>query len=841
MASLAQIYDWFMTSKKPTQAQFWASWGSFWNKGETIPQSAISNLTASLNAKAEKSQIDGHFTDANAHALEFSAKEDKVNKGVANGYVPLDEFVKIASQYLNIVNDLVTGGATSLLSAEQGVVLQTQIDGINILLSSDDINLDTVQEVVNAIKQVETSLETILVNDLTTGGVTKALTAEMGKSLKILIDNKLSTYISSSQSMSFAQRKDRTLYGIIDQYTGEEITFSLATKYYDGSNLNLSKVDGVMYINIGSEFFKRDINDIIDVRWFGVKGDGITDDSAGLIKALTFSSGLNVRCFVPKTTDYYHVSKTIRVPLVSGQVLDVFSNGALIKPNVIPVNASIWNLTQFREHNLFSFGPTGTGSDVKLAFTNNSNISIHISGFEFDYSIIPFIENTINYDADIGIALQLSAENIVIKDVLISNTQGYGIRNHGTKYSEYRNIRCLNVGGRGQTVAGSGVDKDAYGDAYYFSSCVDQANISLEYCIAKGIQSYVKRSRVAVTFEYGINSSSLNIKGCVFQKYSKMLHIEEEGGVLAQITTTIFSDFNFMVANTLTLTTICNFNNCKVTLTSRDTEENGSSFISGLFSGAKAKIHFENSTFDLNNELGAQITCGGVSNFSNCYFKFNNKNQSFSYTDAIFQSCTFDSFGGVNPSFIFGNYELVNPIFINAYGSIRNNQVNSSLNLKGNNLNLVINDVLDSFYNIFSDFNKTSKYVRIDSTATPYSITINSTTCQSPLWKSASRLSVIIYGTDISPSRDFSKDNYTSGFSSTGGGLYIVDFKFNGVNWVVVGVPSLIGSDSSSIGMKIKTTDGGVTWTRGDTASQNVYGYNVIIVPKEKRSYFETF
>ena len=59
MATLSDIYNWFMTGKKPTQAQFWASWGSFWNKGESIPQSAISNLSTVLNAKAEKSQLDG--------------------------------------------------------------------------------------------------------------------------------------------------------------------------------------------------------------------------------------------------------------------------------------------------------------------------------------------------------------------------------------------------------------------------------------------------------------------------------------------------------------------------------------------------------------------------------------------------------------------------------------------------------------------------------------------------------------------------------------------------------------------------------------------------------------
>ena len=158
-----QILEWFKTGKKPTQAHFWATWGSFWHKYEMIPQNNISNLTVALEAK-----------------------EDKTQKGAPNGYAPLDEFTKLAAQYLNIVNDLVTGGATALLSAEQGKVLQTQISAINTLLSSDNVNLDTVQELVDAIETVQLSLSSILVNDLTTGGTTKALTAEMGKQLGLI-------------------------------------------------------------------------------------------------------------------------------------------------------------------------------------------------------------------------------------------------------------------------------------------------------------------------------------------------------------------------------------------------------------------------------------------------------------------------------------------------------------------------------------------------------------------------------------------------------------------------------------------------------------------------------
>lgn len=133
--------------------------------------------------------LSGNKEKLDSIILDLEGKEDKVNKGIENGYVPLNNIAKIDYQYLDIVNDLVTGGNNSLLSAQQGLILKNKIDGINAILNSDDIDLDTLQEIVDAIKDVEGYLATILVNDLTTGGVTKALTAEMGKLLKQLIDS----------------------------------------------------------------------------------------------------------------------------------------------------------------------------------------------------------------------------------------------------------------------------------------------------------------------------------------------------------------------------------------------------------------------------------------------------------------------------------------------------------------------------------------------------------------------------------------------------------------------------------------------------------------------------
>ena len=250
MATLAEIYDWFMTGKKPTQAQFWASWGSFWNKNESIPQSAVSGLTNVLNAKVENDQFNAHKGANDAHAALFLAKEDKTQKGAPNGYAPLDEFTKLAAQYLNIVNDLVTGGATALLSAEQGKVLQTQVNAINTLLTSDNVNLDTVQELVDAIETVQLSLSSILVNDLTTGGTTKALTAEMGKTLKVLVDT-LTTTVNGKQATLVSGTNIKTVNGTSLLGSGDlTVGVTRTLKTITSANLTTQDAAGfVAYIN----------------------------------------------------------------------------------------------------------------------------------------------------------------------------------------------------------------------------------------------------------------------------------------------------------------------------------------------------------------------------------------------------------------------------------------------------------------------------------------------------------------------------------------------------------------------------------------------------------------
>ncbi len=56
--SISTIKDWFRTGLKPTQAQFWSTWDSFWHKDEKIPIEGIEDLQGNLDTKVDVVQYE---------------------------------------------------------------------------------------------------------------------------------------------------------------------------------------------------------------------------------------------------------------------------------------------------------------------------------------------------------------------------------------------------------------------------------------------------------------------------------------------------------------------------------------------------------------------------------------------------------------------------------------------------------------------------------------------------------------------------------------------------------------------------------------------------------------
>jgi hypothetical protein len=91
-------------------------------------------------------------------------------------------------------------------------------------------------------------------------------------------------FIKSNESLAFAQRKDDVLYGILDQYTGQEITLSKV----GGTPV----VDGIMFFQLGSEYFRRNLVKI-NPYIFGAKANGVYNDTLAIQSAINFCGSNN--------------------------------------------------------------------------------------------------------------------------------------------------------------------------------------------------------------------------------------------------------------------------------------------------------------------------------------------------------------------------------------------------------------------------------------------------------------------------------------------------------------------------------------------------------------------
>lgn len=63
------IKNWFKTGLKPTQAQFWSTWDSFWHKSESLPISSISGLGNLLDGKAKENHEHAQYVTNDATSL----------------------------------------------------------------------------------------------------------------------------------------------------------------------------------------------------------------------------------------------------------------------------------------------------------------------------------------------------------------------------------------------------------------------------------------------------------------------------------------------------------------------------------------------------------------------------------------------------------------------------------------------------------------------------------------------------------------------------------------------------------------------------------------------------
>ena len=93
------IKNWFKTGLKPTQAQFWATWDSYWHKSESLPISAINGLGNFLDAKSDINHGHNEYATNDATSLN---KQNIISWQEALGIANLefdDNAISITSDY----------------------------------------------------------------------------------------------------------------------------------------------------------------------------------------------------------------------------------------------------------------------------------------------------------------------------------------------------------------------------------------------------------------------------------------------------------------------------------------------------------------------------------------------------------------------------------------------------------------------------------------------------------------------------------------------------------------------------------------------------------------------
>ena len=173
--------------------------------------------------------------------------------------------------------------------------------------------------------------------------------------------------IKSDESLSLAQRNGDVLYGIIDKYTGEQITLSKVT--------GTPNVDGIIYFQLGTEldveYFKRNYDEI-NPKWFGAKGDGTTNDSTALLASI---NSLSNKLTIGIKFNYNLGGTSITLP---PNVTLSFEGGSITNGSITLNNTTIVykNITSVLYNIILTGTLTNKSLDVRLfgILPNNNTI-----------------------------------------------------------------------------------------------------------------------------------------------------------------------------------------------------------------------------------------------------------------------------------------------------------------------------------------------------------------------------------------------------------------------------------------------------------------------------------
>lgn len=253
--------------------------------------------------------------------------------------------------------------------------------------------------------------------------------------------------IFSVSLMSFSNAQ---IVSLIDSNSKESVNYE-----YVGTLPTGAISDGVLFARKDGKFYKRVTNGIVKASWFGVKGDGITDDTQNLQKffnSIQYSKGQR---FVVDGENVL-ISSAIAIDPLSNIEIDFLANikskdeGSLaVVPSVNPFNVRIKNINNsYVGSAVFENKNTGIVlSDLVKSYISFGNvlgfakgvlISSKLANGGFSYNVL---DMGFHHDSEINLALQLFNSVGYINE----NVFNGGSFNHSTNYPDFETFNLFVV------------------------------------------------------------------------------------------------------------------------------------------------------------------------------------------------------------------------------------------------------------------------------------------------------------------------------------------------------------------------------------------------------------
>lgn len=254
---------------------------------------------------------------------------------------------------------------------------------------------------------------------------------------------------------------------LVDSNTKENVNYIKITSSGSFSD------DGVIYRKKGDIFYLRQFYEAANVLWFGAKGDGITDDTASIQKAVDICAGLGLRLYVPSKN---FVVKNIRL---KNGLKAFYSDGA----RLIGMNSLA--------EGIIEGGGTFFGSDP---------VSCEIFGFELDCNHI------VKRGIFLATAFKCMIHSNKIYNLSVQNDSIDGICLHfnSSKNQVYNNIINLPINITAMGIYLMSNTKDLYAGWMSYGSIVESTDLNFDNIVSN---NYISGGSHGINLSGSISNS----------------------------------------------------------------------------------------------------------------------------------------------------------------------------------------------------------------------------------------------------------------------------------------------------------------------------------------------